>query len=242
MKVSDIKSVRCLFEQSGHFRDIFKLLDLPAFDYDIDNQFNETDFQVDLFNEIEKAYNNQVSIFDSFDKYDLIVSFFPCVRFSQFSNMLIKCNQLQLKDKCLSDKFEISYNYKKEQTYFYELWCKMFIVVARKGLKMIVENPKSKHNYLIDNFPLEPAVSVDNRLLYGDNFEKPTNFWFIGFEPIFQFNHYLPLPQKKKLIDNRYTKDLKQEQGINRSLINKEFVKWFLQEYIFEDIDFNIRS
>lgn len=46
----------CLFEQSGCFKNEFKKLGIEAYDYDIENQFNETDYQIDLFAEIEKAY------------------------------------------------------------------------------------------------------------------------------------------------------------------------------------------
>lgn len=46
----------CLFEQSGTFKNEFKKLGYDAYDYDIENQFNQTDFQIDLFNEIEKGY------------------------------------------------------------------------------------------------------------------------------------------------------------------------------------------
>lgn len=46
----------CLFEQSGTFKNEFKKLGVEAFDYDIKNEFGETDFTVDLFREIENAY------------------------------------------------------------------------------------------------------------------------------------------------------------------------------------------
>jgi len=68
------RNIHCLFEQMGSFKNTFKQLGYEAFDYDILNDFNETDFQIDLFNEIEKAYINKESIFDNFGKNDLIVS------------------------------------------------------------------------------------------------------------------------------------------------------------------------
>lgn len=48
--------VHCLFEQSGTFKNEFKKLGYEAFDYDIQNNFGETDYQIDIFSEIEKAY------------------------------------------------------------------------------------------------------------------------------------------------------------------------------------------
>lgn len=48
--------VWCFFEQSGTFKNEFKKLGYDAVDLDIQNNFNETDYQIDLFNEIENAY------------------------------------------------------------------------------------------------------------------------------------------------------------------------------------------
>lgn len=42
----------CLFEQSGTFKNEFKKIGIEAYDYDIQNEFGETDYQVDLFAEI----------------------------------------------------------------------------------------------------------------------------------------------------------------------------------------------
>ena len=46
----------CLFEQSGTFKNEFKKLGVPAFDYDILNDYGETDHVCDLFAEIDRAY------------------------------------------------------------------------------------------------------------------------------------------------------------------------------------------
>lgn len=43
----------CLFEQSGTFKNEFKKLGIEAYDYDILNDYGETDYQIDLFAEIE---------------------------------------------------------------------------------------------------------------------------------------------------------------------------------------------
>lgn len=48
--------IHCLFEQSGTFKNEFKKLGYEALDYDIQNNFGETDYQIDIFSEIEKAY------------------------------------------------------------------------------------------------------------------------------------------------------------------------------------------
>ena len=49
-------SVHCFFEQSGTFKNEFIKLGIPAFDYDIQDDFGQTDHVVDLFGEIESAW------------------------------------------------------------------------------------------------------------------------------------------------------------------------------------------
>ena len=52
----------CLFEQSGTFKQEFIKLGIPAEDFDIQNNFGQTDHQIDLFAEIEKAYEGGVQV------------------------------------------------------------------------------------------------------------------------------------------------------------------------------------
>lgn len=55
--------VYCFFEQSGTFKNQFIKLGIPAEDYDIQNNFGETDHVIDLFNEIEKAYEGGQNLY-----------------------------------------------------------------------------------------------------------------------------------------------------------------------------------
>lgn len=48
--------VHCFFEQSGTFKNEFIKLGIPAEDYDIQDNFGETNHTDDLFAEIENAY------------------------------------------------------------------------------------------------------------------------------------------------------------------------------------------
>ena len=57
--------VHCFFEQSGTFKNEFIKLGIPAEDYDIQNNFGETDNVVDLFKHIEDAYDGKPSLFDN---------------------------------------------------------------------------------------------------------------------------------------------------------------------------------
>lgn len=47
-----INKVHCLFEQSGTFKNEFIKLGIPAEDYDIQNEFGQTDHVLDIFSNI----------------------------------------------------------------------------------------------------------------------------------------------------------------------------------------------
>ena len=49
--------VHCFFEQSGTFKNEFIKLGIPAEDYDIQDNFGQTDHVIDLFDQIERAYD-----------------------------------------------------------------------------------------------------------------------------------------------------------------------------------------
>jgi hypothetical protein len=52
-----------MFEQSAVFRDEFRKIGYEAYCYDIQNNFGKTDFQIDLFAEIERAYGGGVKVY-----------------------------------------------------------------------------------------------------------------------------------------------------------------------------------
>ena len=58
MEATQIKKVHCFFEQSGTFKNEFIKLGIPAEDYDIQNNFGQTDHVIDLFGEIDRAYDS----------------------------------------------------------------------------------------------------------------------------------------------------------------------------------------
>lgn len=57
--------VHCFFEQSGTFKKEFIKLGIPAEDYDIQDNFGQTDHKDDLFQAIEDAYEGKPSLFDA---------------------------------------------------------------------------------------------------------------------------------------------------------------------------------
>ena len=176
-------NVYCLFEQSGTFKNEFLKLGINAYDYDIQNNFGQTDFQIDLFAEIEKAYGGGISIFDSFSKDDLIMAFFPCIFFCENNQLYFTGKHMNLSRLTTKEKIDMIMKRSKDRQFMYELILKLFCVCDIRSLRLVVENPYAKVHYLVNNFPYSPAIIDNNRTLRGDYYKKPTQYFFLNCEP-----------------------------------------------------------
>lgn len=225
--------VHCLFEQSGTFKNEFKKLGIQAYDYDILNDFKQTDYVVDLFKEIRGGYNGEPSIFDEIKKDDLILAFFPCTRFEAKVPLLFRGQATQQKNWDDIKKLEYSMKLHDELHDLYELISMLAVIVERKGLRMIIENPYTQPHYLTAYWCLKPSLIDKNRRNDGDYFEKPTQYWFINcevqnnldFEPI----EFVP----KKTISK--IKKGEQSVQVQRSMIHPQYARRFIKQYVLEE-------
>ena len=104
--------VHCFFEQSGTFKNEFIKLGIPAEDYDIQNNFGQTDHVIDLFDQIEREYDKtrqDKTIFDDITKDDLIVAFFPCIYFSSLSQMEMSLTDVNKRKMPMNERYEFVY-------------------------------------------------------------------------------------------------------------------------------------
>lgn len=215
-----------LFEQSGTFKNEFIKLGIPAEDYDIQNEFGQTDHIIDLYAEINSAYEGGVSIFDTFSPEDISFAFFPCIRFED--QMILEMKGLSYGMKTWDSKKKLKYSMRMntELNYLYSLISKLAIIYLDRGLKLVIENPYSGQHYLHRYWPLEPSWIDKDRTIRGDAFKKPTQYWFIGFEP--KHNFVLepqPLIEEVKTICNVRNKT-------QRSMIKPEYAERFIKEFI----------
>ncbi len=217
--------IHCFFEQSGTFKNEFKKLGYDAEDYDILNDFNETDNLVDLFAEIETAYCGGGSVFDKINTSDIIIAFFPCVRFTR--RMIFNFTRSGAGHKKFDDitKLEQNIKYFDEMNYYYALVSKLVIVCLRKELKLIIENPYHQDHILTQFWHLKPKVIDLDRSLRGDDFKKPTQYWFINCEPKNNFVNEAYSLGGGKTISNTHNK-------VARSLINPNYAERFIKEFI----------
>lgn len=175
--------VHLLFEQSGCFKREFAKLGYEAFDYDLQNHFGETDFQIDLFAEIEKGFVGVPSIFDGFSPDDLLMAFFPCIYFCENNALAMTTQHMNYKNLTQKEMVYTILQRSENRQRFYGLLLKLVAIVLDRGLRLIIENPWSGSGYLKNNFLAPPSVIDTNRSLRGDAFRKPTAYWFFGCEP-----------------------------------------------------------
>lgn len=230
----EIKGVaHCFFEQSGTFKNEFIKLGIPAYDYDIQNNFGETDFVMDLFAEIENAYRGGgQSVFDSISCDDIIVAFFPCIYFCASSQIAMNWNNINYVKMSIREKTDAILERQRNREYFWTLAIKMLTVAKERGLRLIMENPWAEQTYLKANFVCAPSLIDKDRRRRGDYYVKPTAYWFINCEPGNGFTPYENPIRKTQ----RQTQGSKQAGlcGEERSLMAPEYARNFICDFILE--------
>lgn len=225
--------VYCFFEQSGTFKNAFIAAGIPAEDYDIQDEFGETEHVIDLFAEIDKAFDGHPSIFDQIQPTDLIMAFFPCIHFCDAKTLLFRAVHTSQRRKELYNIMRANIPLSQERQRFFEVLLRFVVVVLERNLKMVLENPwnTSRGTYLQVNFP-EPSIIDTNRALRGDYYVKPTAYWFFNCEPTegesYQDKNDNPLIVYKQ-------KGEHQETGIcdsERSAISPAYAKNFIADFI----------
>lgn len=218
-----------LFEQSGTFKREFIKLGIPAYDYDIQNNFGETDYQIDLFAEIESAYRGGQSIFDKMTHNDIIMAFFPCIYFCDNSQILFSWNHRNYRGKTILEKSDLILERSRNREYFFGLAVKMLTVAKERGLRMVMENPWTGATFL-KNFVQQPSLIDKNRRLRGDYYAKPTAYWFINCHPTNGFTSFCNPVQKNVRASKKAEKA-----GIcseERSLMAPEYARNFICDFL----------
>ena len=218
----------CLFEQSGTFKNEIKKLGGGAKEFDILNDYGQTDCVIDLYNQIDRAYWDVNSIFDKINSDDYILAFFPCTRFENQINMQMLGNSKQ--QKKWSDEKNLKYNqYLTEGLERnYQVISRLVLICMRRNLRCIIENPAGGCHYLTRNWNIKPKVIDNNRKLNGDYYKKPTQFFFINCEP--KNNNIEPLTEAvedRKDIGHVFSQ-------VERSEISPVYANRFLRRYIAE--------
>ena len=231
--------VHCLFEQSGTFKNEFKKLGYEAYDYDIQNEFGETDYLIDLFAEIVGGAENKPSIFDSISQDDLILAFFPCVRFENQVMLMFRGQQAQIKDWPLEKKMMYDMDLLDEVNTMYKYVNYLFLICIRRGLKLVMENPYSEEHFLRRYWCFLPAIIDKDRRENGDYYKKPTQYWFLNCEPknnlLWEAIPYNAIECKdpiRMMQKCDYEKTGAKTKKAARSMIHPDYANRFIRQYL----------
>lgn len=221
--------VHCFFEQSGTFKNEFIKQGIPAEDYDIQNNFGETDYQIDLFAEIENAYDCKPSIFDRITSKDLVIAFYPCIYFCQMSQFAQSLNYVNYRSLTPAEACnKIIERQNKRNEYLVRL-TKFVKVCLDKNIRMIFENPITD-SFLNHYFLKPPTIKDNNRMMRGDYYKKPTGYWFWNCEPTNGFSYQKD--KKQKIIAKcKYSP----KAGVcseERSMISPDYARNFICDFI----------
>lgn len=218
-----ITHVHCLFEQSGTFKNVFRDFGYVAEDYDIKNDFGETDVQTDIFKEIEKETMGEDSIFTKLGSTDLIIAFYPCTYFEQQQRFFFQLNANGWQKKSMKTKIDYAIERNKTRSYYFEMLYKLLRIVYDKRIKCVIENPWTL-SYLEYNF-IPPTYIDRDRTRRGDFFKKCTAYWFFNLSCGSGFS-------KNQTPRNKIKTILKCSGEKDRSMISKEYAKNFICDQI----------
>lgn len=226
--------VHCLFEQSGTFKNAFRKYGVEAYDYDIQNEFGQTDYQVDLFKEIEGGYLNKPSLFDKIKEDDKIIAFFPCTRFEAKIPLIFRGQAYQQKNWSDIQKLKYSIKLHKELDYLYEKISQLCVVCLRKNIQIVIENPYTQPHYLTTYWCLKPTLIDKDRTQDGDFYKKPTQYWFLNCKPkgnlVFEPIEYI---ERKTIGKVRGTENTSRQ--TERSMIHPQYADRFIRKYILDE-------
>lgn len=228
-------NVHLFFEQSGTFKNEFKKLGYNAYDYDIQNNFGETDYMTDLFKDIETGRG----VFDKIESNDLVMAFFPCIYFCAKSEIAFSMGQMNYRKKTDSEKLDLIIERNKNRYKYFELLLLLVKRAFEKNFKLIIENPWSEQTFLKQTTFLKKTDLIDNdRSQRGDNFKKPTAYWFFNCKP--GRGYTIDKTEKIKIID--YAKK-GVKAGIcseERSQISTKYARNFIKDNILMDPETDI--
>lgn len=130
-----------------------------------------------------------------------------------------------------TQKLEYVLRLHKELSENYEVLTKLALLAYYRGIRLVIENPATKPHYLSSYWPLKPALIDKDRTKNGDYYKKPTQFFFINFEP-----NQTPLFEPLENVETMIIGHVKNSDGISRqtlrSMIHPQYARRFIKQYL----------
>lgn len=210
-------NIALLFEQSGHFKKVLQDQGHNAKDFDIENQFKQTDYIIDLFSYIKDTNMDRIN------KSDLVIAFFPCTFFSRNNNMYFNRTCVNFRNKTDAEIEMILKERLKMRNYYTDV---LLTMISKIKVPLIIENPAGQ--YIKDVLKTDPVSMCRNK--YGDYFMKPTYFFCYNGAYIDKANmKIIQNPEQYSVYKANRAKSKPVRKGIERSLISPMFIENLLQ-------------
>ena len=172
----------------------------------------------------------------------MIIAFFPCVRFEDQILLHFRGQSYGLKNSTMKQKMEYCMQLMQETHRNYDLVNKMFLVCMDRGLRLVMENPYSEQHFL-RRYWCYPATIIDkDRRNDGDYYAKPTQYWFLNFNPknniLFEPIEYNDLGVKdaiRTITKKDYEKIGAKNKTVARSMIHPTYANRFIRKYLIEE-------
>lgn len=225
INLEKITKAHCLFEQSGTFKRAFERKGVKAWDYDLMNNYEETDYCTNLFDEIQRARQHKSCIFNGMQDGSLIIAFFPCTYFTDQSQLISRCDAHGMENWTLQEALNYSADKMTARATYYNMLCSLCIVALERRLPLIIENPYGRVGFLRQYFPIRPAIVDMDRRIMGDRWKKPTQYFFINCKPTFTLS-----PKACKKLEK--IERVEDTHTFARNLITDTYADNFIKYYI----------
>lgn len=171
------------------------------------------------------------------------MAFFPCVRFENQIMLSFRGQMKSIMPWSMDKKIEYDMKLMDELHLNYDTVCKMFLICMKRNLKLVMENPYSEEHFL-RRYWCYPATIIDkDRRDNGDYYAKPTQYWFVSFEPKMNFllepvtyNHIEQKDAIRKLNASMYSDKFGNVSlKTARSMIHPDYASRFIRQYILDE-------
>ena len=164
---------------------------------------------------------------------DLILAFFPCTRFEAIIPLQFRGEGIQQAKWSDEKKLVYSMRLHDELHQNYKTISKLVLVAINKGLKLVIENPYTQPHYLTEFWCIKPKLIDKDRRLNGDYMTKPTQYFFVNFEP-FQNVIFEPIDYVEYRVVNRTKKTNGKDVKTVRSEIHPQYANRFIRKYLID--------
>lgn len=160
------------------------------------------------------------------------MAFFPCTRFETKIMLGFRGELNQQKNWSDEKKLKYSMDLHEELNRNYIILSKMVCICIEKGLHMVIENPYTQPHYLTSYWCIKPKIIDKDRTKNGDYMKKPTQFFFIGFEPkqnlVFEPINYVETRACDRMPGGAHTRQ------VMRSEIHPQYANRFIRQYLID--------